>query len=118
MYGETCEDHINKPLTNNTKTKTMGKVITPRYRIEMSYISFTNKRRETAKQVYDSKVSGEPSAENAKKYRDGMNASMSKGQSNEHLRSGQSDYSHTWIIDQHNGQTVVAEYKPPMFEII
>jgi len=96
----------------------MGKVITPRYRIEMSYISFTNKRRETAKQVYNSKVSGKPSAENAKKYRDGMNASMNQGQPNAHLRSGQSDYSHVWIIDQHNGQIVVAEYSPPKFELI
>ena len=96
----------------------MSKSDTPRYRIELSYISFTNKRREIAKQVYESKVSGKPSTDNAKKYRDGMNASMNQGQPNEHLRSGQSDYSHVWIIDQHNGQIVVAEYNPPMFELI
>lgn len=89
----------------------------PKYRIELSFIHYGNKRRETAQFAWNSKQDGKPTSENAKRYRDQMNASIQKGGTNEHLRKQQSDYSRATITEQETG-VEVAKYNPPMFQTI
>ena len=91
----------------------MGKVVTPKYRIELTCINFIAKRRETHKTVYRGKVSDAA----AKKYRDEMNKSLRSGGTNEHLRKGKSDYSNAYIVNQKTGETV-AQYIAPKFETV
>lgn len=95
----------------------MGKTITPKYRVEISYISFTEKRIKTDSFAWDIKRHGKPTNENAKKFRDAMNESLNKGGSNENLRDNQSDYCNTEIKDQKTGE-VIAEFIPPLFEVL
>ena len=95
----------------------MGKSITPKFRIEMSCIHFLNQRREIHRYGYSVAQDGVPSADNAKKFRDGMNRSFQVGGTNEHLNGTQSPYSNARIINQKTGECV-AEYIAPMFEIV
>jgi len=86
----------------------MRNVKTPKYRIELSCVSFTNKRREVHSFAFD----GRPTLKRAIEYRDGMNASFNTH--NSHLRGCQSDYNNVQVINQKTG-AVVVEYKAPMF---
>lgn len=95
----------------------MGRSTKPKYRIELTCISFTNKRKETHFFAYMVKEHGKPTIENAKTFRNGMNSSMKTGGSNEHLKGTISDYSNAYIIEQGTGDTV-AEYIAPMFETV
>ena len=91
----------------------MGKITTPKYRIEMSCVSFTNKRKEWHSYGFI----GRPSDAAAKSFRDGMNASMQNGGTNEHLANLQSPYGTARIINQKSGD-LVALFVPPAFEIV
>jgi hypothetical protein len=94
----------------------MGRVSTPRYRIELSCNHFLNKRKE----VHSYAFTGKPSIEGAKKFRDAMNDSVfnvNKAATNIHLSKVQSPYGRATIINQKTGE-IVAEYNPPMFEVI
>ena len=92
----------------------MGRSSTPKYRIEMQCIHFVNKRKEVHSFAYNGK---KPSEESAKEFRDKMNKSMDKGESNEHLKGIQSAYSKTTIVNQKTGE-IAAIFNPPMFELI
>jgi hypothetical protein len=89
----------------------------PKYRIELSCINFIAKKKEIHSYAYSVKEQGKPTSENAKLFRNGMNKSLSKGGTNEHLRNMQGDYSNAYIIEQKTGQQI-AEYIAPMFETI
>lgn len=93
----------------------MGKTITPKYRIELSFVSFTARRKEIARFAFMVKEHGAPTVENAKKWRDSMNKSFETH--NSHLSKTQSLFSNATIIRQSDG-AVVAEYKAPMFEVV
>jgi len=94
----------------------MGRTLTPKYRIELTYVDYLNKRISVQSFAYSVKEHGKPNTDNAKKFRDGMNESLNLGGTNEHLRIGQSDYSKATIIEQ-STSNVVAEFNPPMFEV-
>jgi hypothetical protein len=91
----------------------MGRTTQPKYRIEISCIHFANKRRE----VHTFAFTGKPSTDAAMKYRNGMNDSMKPNGNNSHLAGLISPYGTAQIIEQKTG-FCVAEYKPPMFEVI
>lgn len=92
----------------------MGKTTTPKFRIELQTPAGFDKF------AYMVKESGAATVENAKKFRDGMNASFKKGGSNYHIteQSGViTHYCNARIINQSTGQIVVA-CKAPMFEVV
>jgi hypothetical protein len=89
----------------------MSKTTTPKYRIELTCISFINKQKEIHSYVFK----GRPTEKAAKEFRDGMNESFNTV--NNHLRKYQSDYSKATIVEQSTGRDVVT-YNPPLFETI
>ena len=92
------------------------KTHTPKYRIELTCVSFVNKCRESHKFAYNVKESGKPCELNAKKWRDGINKSILSG-ANVHLAKIHSLYSNVSIIEQKTGISV-AQYNATMFETI
>lgn len=95
----------------------MGRSYTPKYRIELSFVDFKGRQRKIDAFGWSCKRHGRPSEHNAKRFRDGMNESLEKGMSNEHLKHRQSAYGTARIIEQSTGD-VIATYKPPMFEVV
>lgn len=93
----------------------MGKTTTPKYRIELTYVDFITRKKAVASFAYMVGEQGPATEVGAKKYRDGMNASLKTH--NAHLADGQSPYSNATIVRQSDG-VVVAEYKAPMFEVV
>ena len=91
----------------------MGRITTPKYRIELSCIHFGNKRKEW----HSFSFSGKPTENSAKNFRDLMNESMKAGGTNEHLNKLMSLYGRARVIEQKTN-LCVAEYNPPMFEVI
>lgn len=91
----------------------MRKTVTPKYRLEASYISFTERCRKVIQLAWD----GKPTLERLKDYRFKFNASLCKGGANEHLQGQMSGLSKCWIIEQKTGAKVL-EYNPPMLEQI
>jgi hypothetical protein len=92
----------------------MGKSITCTYRLELKYISFTQKRvlwQSFGLMRKDIK----PTQAGIKKYRDDLNNSIING-CNSHLNSSQSLFSDAILINQKTGERI--EYKAPMFEVI
>lgn len=94
----------------------MGITKTPKYRIELTCISFVNKRKEKHSFAWDYKQDGKPSADAVKNFVRKMNQSIINGH-NQHLQKLQSLYSNAFIVDQKTG-TNKAEYIAPMFETI
>jgi len=91
----------------------MGKINTPKYRIELSCISFTAKKREVHKYVFQ----GKPTLKCGLEFRDGLNKSFQTGESNQHLNGTQSDYLNFVIIEQKTG-CVIIDHKAPSFILI
>lgn len=95
----------------------MGKITTPTYRIEVSCISFLNKRREIHSFAWDCSKEGRPTSANIQKWIAGFNKSLEIGGSNQHLNGTQSPYNNGTIYRQKTG-TKVAEYIAPKFQVI
>lgn len=89
----------------------------PPYRVEYSYISFTEKRRKVASQAWDEKRYGKPTQEKLKQFRADFNKSMQPGGANAHLAKISSGISTVTAINQRTGQ-VVAKYAPPAFDTL
>lgn len=91
----------------------MGKIHTPKYRIELTCINFVKNCKETHSYGF---IGLKPTDQLAKKFRDEMNNSIRNG-ANTHLKTKQSEYSNAYIIEQKTGE-IIAEYIAPMFEVI
>ena len=108
-------------ITNQKNIK-MSKSRSFKYRVKMSYVSFTAKKRAIATFVWDSKKYGRPTLENLKKFRAGMNSSINeKDGTNTHLRGTQSNYGKAWIetnVERWKTPETIVEFNPPMFEEI
>jgi len=94
----------------------MGRTITPKYRLEASYISFTNKRADIMSQVWD-KSYGKPTLDNVIKFRKEFNDSLKLGGVNQHLQNSMSPIGTIRIIEQKTNQEIV-KFVPPTFEVI
>lgn len=93
------------------------KTQTPKYRMEASYISFANRRREFLSLEWNCKQDGRPTVQNLERYRKAFNASLNAGGTNEHLQGVMSGFSRCKIVVQKTGE-VIAEFNPPAFEQI
>lgn len=93
----------------------MGKSITPKYAATYSYICFSEKRRKIGRFAWNCKEYGRPTIENAKRWRQGFNASLERGGANEHLNQSAAG---TITIYEQRGRREVCKYTPPMFEVI
>lgn len=93
----------------------MGKTTIPAYRIEASFVNFSLKKRDVQSFAWESSY-GKPTVENAAKFRSLFNKSLIDGP-NKHLSGQMSGLGTVRIIHQKTG-SVVAEFVPPLFEII
>ncbi len=89
----------------------MRRVNEPRYRIELSCVSFVSRKVEWHSYAFHGKLK----KNSAKEYRDGFNRSLDGV--NKHIKHTQSYYSNARIINQSTGE-IVQEYIAPMFEVI
>lgn len=95
----------------------MGKTIIPTYRIEASYVHFTNRRREIASMGWDCKQYGRPTPDNIKRFFRAFEVSLKPGECNHHIAHLNSPYGSGKIIRQKTGE-VVAEYSEPAFRVV
>lgn len=91
----------------------MGKTTTPKYRIELTCISFINRCREVHTYPF---IGIKPTERGAKQFRDDINLSIEEGV-NKHLKGTQSKYSNATVIEQKSGR-IAAQYIAPKFELI
>ena len=93
-----------------------------KFRVILAYISFTTKKRAFARFAWDTKEFGKPTLENLKKFREGMNNSITdKNGANTHLCGSQSNYGTAWIetnVKATQRPERIATFTPPMFEEI
>lgn len=94
----------------------MGKVVTPKYRIEEKQKNGMWKTQF----AWIVKEYGKPTKENLREYREKMNESFKKGGVNEHISENlgvQKVLGSLRIVNQENNELVV-QFDQPMFEII
>jgi hypothetical protein len=97
----------------------MGRTRKIRYAVYGKQISFTAKTVQTEFfGEWRVKDHGKLNVSNLEAYRKSFNQSMQEGGCNDHLRHTWSPVGRLWVVDQFNGNRVVCEYNPPMFEVI
>jgi hypothetical protein len=95
----------------------MGRTLTPKYSLEASFVDFANKKLGSLRMGWPSKL-GKPTNKKAEAWVRGFNESLKPGGANAHLRATQSDLGRVTVRYNVHGGLTVAEYSPPLFQIL